>query len=218
MSTRGVLGKRHCLRCCQPLSVNLDHRVSGGQEKRRQIGVEPASVTVCNIMFLCQHLGVAPEEGAYSREIKCQIPHISPPTLSTSAKVAKRGAYMRDTTVYSSSSSRRPISSRYKVQELTRSVIVLLSSAQSVPQISNSCLSDSLSSSWCPVLCLHLHEDIHVRCEGGREGDGCSNLNIFLLSQTVYVHMHIYVPRNLGICTFSESRNCVPISRLRSQS
>jgi len=33
------------------------------------------------------------------REIKCQIPHISPPTLSTSAKVAKRGVYMRDTTV-----------------------------------------------------------------------------------------------------------------------
>ena len=33
------------------------------------------------------------------REIKCQIPHISPPTLSTSAKVAKQGAYMRDATV-----------------------------------------------------------------------------------------------------------------------
>ena len=49
--------------------------------------------------------------------------------------------------------------SRYKVQELTRSVIDLLSFVQSVPQISNSCLSDSLSSSQCPVLCLHLHED-----------------------------------------------------------
>ena len=47
--TRGVLGKRRRLRCGQPLSVDLDHRVSGGQEKRRQIGVEPASVTVCNI-------------------------------------------------------------------------------------------------------------------------------------------------------------------------
>jgi len=31
--TRRVLGKRHCLRCGQPLSVDLDHRVSGGQEK-----------------------------------------------------------------------------------------------------------------------------------------------------------------------------------------
>jgi len=50
-------------------------------------------------MFLCQHLGVAPEEGAYSRD-KSQIPHISPPTLSTRAKVAKWGAYIRDTTVH----------------------------------------------------------------------------------------------------------------------
>ena len=43
--TRGVLGKRHHLCCGQPLSVDLDHRVSRGQEKRRQIVVEPASVT-----------------------------------------------------------------------------------------------------------------------------------------------------------------------------
>ena len=34
------------------------------------------------------------------REIKCQIPHISPPTLSTRAKFAKWGAYMRDTTIH----------------------------------------------------------------------------------------------------------------------
>ena len=32
--TRGVLGKRHRLRCGQPLLVDLDHQVSGGQEKR----------------------------------------------------------------------------------------------------------------------------------------------------------------------------------------
>ena len=63
--TRGVLGKRHCLLYGQPLSVDLDHRVSG-EEKRRQIGVEPASVMVFNYNVLCQHLGVAPEEGAYS--------------------------------------------------------------------------------------------------------------------------------------------------------
>jgi len=43
--THGMLGKRRRLRCGQPLSVNLD-RVSGGQEKQRQIGVEPASVMV----------------------------------------------------------------------------------------------------------------------------------------------------------------------------
>jgi len=57
--TRRVLGKRRRLRGGQPLPVDLGHRVSGGQEMRRQIGVEPASVT-----FLCQHLGVAPREGA----------------------------------------------------------------------------------------------------------------------------------------------------------
>jgi len=32
--TRRVLGKHHRLRCGQPLSVDLDHRISGGQEKR----------------------------------------------------------------------------------------------------------------------------------------------------------------------------------------
>jgi len=43
--TRRVLGKHRRLRCGQPLSVDLDHPVCGGQEKRRQIIVEPASVT-----------------------------------------------------------------------------------------------------------------------------------------------------------------------------
>ena len=77
--TRGVLGKRRRLRCGQPLSVDLDHQVSGlGQEKRRQIGVKPASVTVCNIIFLCQHLGVAPEAGAYSQD-KMSDPAYKPP-------------------------------------------------------------------------------------------------------------------------------------------
>jgi len=33
----GVLGKRRPLHCGQPLSVELDHAVSGGQEKRRQM-------------------------------------------------------------------------------------------------------------------------------------------------------------------------------------
>ena len=44
--TRGVLGKHRRLCCGQPLSVDLDHRVSGGQEKRRPIRVEPAFSTV----------------------------------------------------------------------------------------------------------------------------------------------------------------------------
>ena len=70
--TRGVLGKRRCLHCGQPPSV------SGGQEKRRQISVELASVTVCNITFLCQHLGVALEEGVYLRD-KMSDPAYEPP-------------------------------------------------------------------------------------------------------------------------------------------
>ena len=77
--THGVLGKRCYLRCGQPMSVDLDHRLSGGQEKRRKIGVEPASVTVCNIIiFLCQHLGMAPEEGAYLLD-KMSDPAYKPP-------------------------------------------------------------------------------------------------------------------------------------------
>ena len=55
---------------------------------------------VCNIlMFLCQHLGMALQEGVYSQD-KSQIPAYTPPMLSTSTKVAKRGVYMWDTTVY----------------------------------------------------------------------------------------------------------------------
>jgi len=57
---------------------------AGGQEKRRQIGVEPASVTVCNVMFLCQHLGVAPEEGVYSWD------KMSDPAYNTSDAFDKR--------------------------------------------------------------------------------------------------------------------------------
>ena len=47
--TRGVLGKRHRLHCGQPLSVDLDHRVSGGQEKQRPIAVVPATVYNYNV-------------------------------------------------------------------------------------------------------------------------------------------------------------------------
>ena len=88
-----MLGKRRCLRCGQPLSVNLDHRVSELVARAdRQL------LSVCNIM-LCQHLGVATEEGAYLRDKLSDPAYKPPPTLSTSVKVAKEGAYMRDTTV-----------------------------------------------------------------------------------------------------------------------
>jgi len=49
--------------------ADLDNRVSGGQEKRRQIGVEPASVTVCNYnvpMSTSRRGWPALEEGAYT--------------------------------------------------------------------------------------------------------------------------------------------------------
>jgi len=54
---------------------------------------------VCNYMFLCQHLGVVPEEGAYLRDKMSDPAYKPPPTLLTSIKVAKQGAYMWDTTV-----------------------------------------------------------------------------------------------------------------------
>jgi len=51
-------------------------------------------------MFLCQHLGVAPEEGAHLQD-KMSDPAYKPPPpmLLTSVKVAKREVYMWDTTV-----------------------------------------------------------------------------------------------------------------------
>ena len=61
--------KCHCLRCGQPLSVNLDHRVSGAWETTELVArADRQLLSVCNIMFLCQRLGVALEEGAYSQD------------------------------------------------------------------------------------------------------------------------------------------------------
>jgi len=60
--TCGMLGKHSCLCCGQPLSVDLDHRIS-----ELIVRADRQLLSVCNIM-LCQHLGVAWEEGAYSRE------------------------------------------------------------------------------------------------------------------------------------------------------
>ena len=62
------------LRCDQPLSVDLDHQVSGGQEAKAdqcQTSLIPRPVFhhMGTIMFLCQHLGTAPEEGAYVQDI-----------------------------------------------------------------------------------------------------------------------------------------------------
>ena len=49
--------------------------------------------------MLCQHLGVATEEGAYSQDKMSDPAYKPPPTISTSIKVSKGGAYMRDTMV-----------------------------------------------------------------------------------------------------------------------
>jgi len=64
-------GQTRCLHCGQPLSVDLDHRVSGAWGTRTTELVARADrqlLSVCNIMLLCQHLGVAPEEGVYLRD------------------------------------------------------------------------------------------------------------------------------------------------------
>ena len=55
-------------------------------------------------------VGVAPEDGAYSCKIKCLILHISPPMLWTSAKVAKVGVYMWDTTVVNTDTEENSLS------------------------------------------------------------------------------------------------------------
>ena len=72
--------KHRCLHCGQPLPVDLtieflglgDDRISSKGSADRQ------PLSVCNIMFLCQHLGMAPEEGAYSRD-KMSDPAYKPP-------------------------------------------------------------------------------------------------------------------------------------------
>ena len=76
-----MLGKRRCLRCGQPLSVNLDHRVSRARGMTELVArADQQLLSLCNIMFPCQHLGMIPEEGrGRIRKIKCLIPHISPP-------------------------------------------------------------------------------------------------------------------------------------------
>ena len=97
--TRGVLGKRPRLCCGQPLSVDLDHEFLE-DERSKGRSVSNQLLSVCNnYMFLCQPLGVAPEEGAFSQD-KISDPAYKPPTLSTSAKVAKQGAYMQDAMVH----------------------------------------------------------------------------------------------------------------------
>ena len=72
--TRGVLGKRRRLCCGQPLSVDLDQKVFEFLEDE----TERCSYVSSQLLYrsvICEHLGVAQEVGAYSR----QIPHISPP-------------------------------------------------------------------------------------------------------------------------------------------
>jgi len=119
-------GKRRCLRCDQPLSVDLGHQVSGARGTTElEARADRQLLLVCNIMFLCQHVGVAPEEGTHC-EIKCQILHISPPTLSTSAKVAKWGAYMQDTAAYSSPQ----LTHMYMISHITNIIVCEVKSQQ----------------------------------------------------------------------------------------
>ena len=89
--TRGMLGKCRCLRGGQPLSVDLYHRVSevwGTTEL--VVRADRQLLSVCNIMFLCQHLGVAQEEGAYSRD-KISDPTYKPPLRFRLAQSLQNG-------------------------------------------------------------------------------------------------------------------------------
>ena len=59
----------------------------------------------CKVVYLDTKLWAGHQKGGRNRERKCRIPRISPPpppppALCTKAKVAKGGAYLRDTTVY----------------------------------------------------------------------------------------------------------------------
>jgi len=77
--TRGMLGKCRCLCCGQPLSVDLDHRVSGAWGTTESVArADRQLLSVCNIMFLYQHLGASPEEGAYSQD-RMSDPAYKPP-------------------------------------------------------------------------------------------------------------------------------------------
>ena len=74
-------GQSRCLRCGQPLSVDLDHQISGARgtgTTEYSKGRSAASIGLYIIMFLCQHLGVALEEGAYSWD-KMSDPAYKPP-------------------------------------------------------------------------------------------------------------------------------------------
>ena len=97
-----MLGKHHRLRCGQPLSVNLDQKVFEFLEDE----TDWCSYVPSQLLYrmyqsvICEHLGVAPEVGAYMRDKMSDPAYKPPPTFSTRAK-AKQGAHMRDTTVYS---------------------------------------------------------------------------------------------------------------------
>jgi len=77
-------------------------------KKRRQIGVELVSFpdlffatreTVCNIMFLCQHVGMAPEEGVYLRD-KMSDPAYKPPLHFRLALRLQNGGHICGTLRY----------------------------------------------------------------------------------------------------------------------
>ena len=61
-----MLGKSRCLCCGQPLSVDLDQKVFEFLEDK----TDRCSYMSSQLLYrsvICEHLGVAPEVGAYSR-------------------------------------------------------------------------------------------------------------------------------------------------------
>ena len=73
-----MLGKRRRLRCGQPLSVDPDQKVFEFLEDETDRCSYVSSQLLYRSVIICKYLGVAPEEGAYSRD-KMSDPAYKPP-------------------------------------------------------------------------------------------------------------------------------------------
>jgi len=90
--TQGVLGKCRCLRCGQPLSVNLDQKVFEFLEDE----TDRCSYVSSQLLYwsvIYEHLGVAPEVGTYSRD-KMSDPAYKPPLCFRLALRLQNGGCM----------------------------------------------------------------------------------------------------------------------------
>ena len=74
------------------LSVDL-YQVKAGQCLNQLL-------SVYNLMFLCQHLGVAPEEGVYLRDKMSDPTYKPPPCFRLVLRLQNQGVYIWDATVY----------------------------------------------------------------------------------------------------------------------